>query len=187
MFRPLYTPSPLSCYAALRHLSNTMPKRLKCTLTMYTLQGKHTAAKHCVFTASTVHRMRDIVCDFLKVSSVEDRRFVDSIFTNKVFRWFELISNTSPQVYGILVSGAQRMAFSDQEISFPKVPKSCSKIRMTFQNLIQEEDVILTAKQIEEREASDPILAAFAYSDSFSSYSEVSHTCDTKRILEKDP
>ncbi len=155
---------------------------------MYTLQGRQTTAKHCVFTANTVHRMRDIVCDFLKVSSDADRRFVDSIFTNKMFRWFEFISYTSPQVYGILVSGAHKMAFSDQqEVSFPKDARSCPKVRMIFQNLIQEEDVILTAKQIEERKANDPILAAFAYSDSFSSYSEVSHTCDTKRILEKDP
>jgi hypothetical protein len=154
---------------------------------MYTMLGKQTTTQHCVFSANTVHRIPDIVCDFLKVSSVADRRFVDSIFTNKVFRWFEFISNTSPQIYGILVSGAHRMAFSaKQEISFPEDARSCPKVRMTYQDLIQEEDEVLKAKEIEERKASDPILAAFAYSDSFYMYQEMHHLYGTKRILEKD-
>lgn len=189
MFRPLQASYPVLApiLLPLRHISKTKEKSKRCVLTMYTLQGKSLTKNHCVFTSLTIHRINDIVCHFLNVTSERDKQFVDAVFANRTFRWFEFGGHL-PQIKGIMVSGAYRMAFVDKPVEpSPDPIEKGLKVQMKLNGLFQDETQVLTAKQIKEREPFDPVLAAFARSESFSFYKELGHKPYFLRLLEKVP
>lgn len=189
MFRPLQASYPVLApiLQPLRHISQTKGKNKRCVLTMYTLQGRNLTKNHCVFNALTIHRINDIVCHFLNVTSEQDKQFVDAVFANRTFRWFEFGGHL-PQIKGIMLSGAYRMAFVEKLVEpSPDPIEKGLKVQMKLNGLFQDETQVLTVKQIKEREPFDPVLATFARSKSFIMFKELSHKPYFLRLLEKVP